>query len=189
MFNYLQQNKHIFFIIIPFNGNMLLISVMICFVSALIPLQAQYDTATINYGIDITKNLGLASEAGIGLRLEYAHNCYTTYMAEYHYFSTFESEHENYHEVALGANLIMFNWYPTTITAGMGYIVNTSKAFEEIEDEAFIGIRTGNLNHGAQIKLRALHNVSQYMHLFTDLNIKTLGSRYHTFTLGLNYEF
>ena len=98
-------------------------------------------------------------------------------------------EAEAYNELALGVNLILFNWYPTTITAGFGYIGNDSSIFEEIEDEAFIGLRTGDFNHGVQIKLRALYQISIPVHIFAELNIKSLGRRYDTFLVGFSYDF
>lgn len=152
---------------------------------------SQYDISAINYGIVVIKNLGLANEAGIGVRMEYAPNCYTTYMGEYNRLFSIgaEEEIEGYNELALGVNLILFNWYPTTITAGMGYIGNDSNSFEMIEDEAFLGFRTGGFNHGAQIKIRALHQVSAPVHIFAEFNLKSLGRRYDAVLIGFSYDF
>ncbi len=152
-------------------------------------VMAQYDPGAVNYGLVGVKNLSIAGELGIGARIEYAHNCYTTYMAEYNRFLDVDGTEEGYNEIAVGVNLILFNWYPTTITAGFGYIANTSAAFEAIEEDAFIGFTGGGLNHGAQIKLRALHQVSIPIHIFAELNLKSLGTRYHTVAVGFSYDF
>ncbi len=151
---------------------------------------AQYDPGATNYGLVAIKSFGLQNEVGLGARVEYAFNCYTTFIGEYNRSFAFDvDEYEGFNELAIGVNLIMFNWYPTTITAGMGYIGNDSSVFEDIEDEAFLGFRTGNFNHGAQIKIRALHQISIPVHIFAEFNIKSLGRRYDTFLIGFSYDF
>ena len=152
---------------------------------------AQYDPGTTNYGIVALKNFGQENEVGLGARVEYAFNCYTTFIGEYNRSFALDPDenYEGFNELALGVNLTLFNWYPTTITAGMGYIGNDSSFFEEIEDDAFLGFRTGNFNHGAQIKIRALHQVSIPVHIFAEFNVKSLGRRYDTFLIGFSYDF
>ncbi len=152
---------------------------------------AQYDSGATNYGLVAIKSFGLQNEAALGARVEYAFNCYTTFMGEYNrsFVIASDQEEEVYNELALGVNLILFNWYPTTITAGIGYMGNDSSFFEEIEDEAFLAFRTGNFNHGAQIKIRALHQISTPVHIFAELNLKSLGRRYDTFLVGFSYDF
>lgn len=152
---------------------------------------AQYEPSAINYGFVAIKSFGFQNEGGLGVRMEYASNCYTTFLGEYNRLFSIgaEDEVEGYNELALGVNLILFNWYPTTITAGLGYIGNDSSVFETIEDEAFLGFRTGGFNHGAQIKLRALHQISIPVHIFAELNLKSLGRRYDTFLIGFSYDF
>lgn len=152
---------------------------------------AQYDPSAVNYGLVAVKSFGLENEIAVGARIEYAFNCYTTFMGEYSrtFAINAEDDYEGFNEFALGVNLIMFNWYPTTITAGIGYMGNNSDEFERIENDAFLGFRTGNFNHGAQIKIRALHQVSIPVHIFAELNVKSLGRRYDTFLVGFSYDF
>jgi len=151
---------------------------------------AQYEPGAINYGLVLAKPFGAASELGAGLRIEYASNCYTTFLGEYNRYQSFGSETESgYNELAFGVNLILFNWYPTTITAGMGYVGNDSGAIENIEEEGYLVFKTGSLNHGAQIKLRAMHQASVKVHIFAELNIKSIAQRYDTFLIGLSYDF
>ena len=152
---------------------------------------AQYEPQAWNYGLTASKSAGFESEVGFGARIEYAPNCYTTYMAEYNRSFDFGSTEEDlsFDEIALGVNLILFNWYPTTITAGMGYVGNNSYLIEEDSDDAFLVLSTGDFNHGGQIKLRALHQVSIPVHIFAELNLKSLGNDYHTFLIGFSYDF
>ncbi|GGX23074.1 hypothetical protein [Aquimarina muelleri] len=152
---------------------------------------AQYDPGAINYGLVAGKNFGLEEELSFGARVEYAFNCYTTFMGEYNRSLSFENNkgYKAYNEFAFGVNLILFNWYPTTITAGMGYTGNDSAFFEDIEDKAFLGFRTANFNHGAQIKIRVLYHISKPVHVFAELNVKSLGRRYDTFLIGFSYDF
>ncbi len=155
-------------------------------------MSAQYDSGAINYGFVASKSFGLQNEVGLGARIEYAFNCYTTFMGEYNRSFTVggdDDDNEGFNELALGVNLILFNWYPTTITAGIGYVGNDSSVFEDFEDEAFLGIRSGSFNHGAQIKIRALHQISIPVHIFAELNVKSLGRRYDTFLIGFSYDF
>ncbi len=164
---------------------------LICICCGLYTASAQYDPGATNFGLVASKSFGLENEIALGGRIEYAFNCYTTFIGEYN--RTFavgaDEDYEGFNELALGVNLIMFNWYPTTITAGIGYMGNDSKEFEAIEDDAFLGFRTGNFNHGAQIKLRALHQVSIPVHIFAEINVKSLGRRYDTFLVGFSYDF
>ncbi len=151
----------------------------------------QYDPGATNYGLVAGKNFGLEDEVTAGARIEYAYNCFTTFIGEYNRsFTIADSEtYEAYNELAFGVNIIAFNWYPTTITAGMGYIGNDSGIFETIDDKAFLAFRTGNFNHGAQIKIRALHHISKPIHVFAEINLKSLGRRYDTFLVGFSYDF
>ena len=154
-------------------------------------VKAQYEPGAVNYGLTAIKTANTINEVGLGARIEYASNCYTTFLGEYNRLFSVASddEVEGYNELALGVNLILFNWYPTTITAGFGYIGNDSSFFEEVEDDAFIGLRTGGFNHGVQIKLRALHQISIPVHIFAEVNLKSLGDQYHTFSVGFSYDF
>ncbi len=152
---------------------------------------AQYDSGAINYGIVSIKNLGLQNEVGFGGRIEYALNCYTTFLGEYNRLFSIGSDKnvKGYNELGFVVNLIMFNWYPTTITSGLGYIVNDSDIFKTIEKKAYLAFRSGDFNHGAQVKVRALYQISKPLHVFLELNIKSLGRRYDTLLIGFNYDF
>jgi len=48
---------------------------------------------------------------------------------------------------------------------------------------------TGDFNHGIQVKLRGLHQISTSVHIFAEFNIKSLGRRYDTFLIGFSYDF
>jgi len=154
-------------------------------------MTAQYDPGVTNYGLVAAKSFGLVNEVSVGARIEYAFNCYTTFIGEYNRAIVIgeDERHEGFNELALGVNLIMFNWFPTTITAGMGYVGNDSIEFEAIEKDAFLGFRTGAFNHGAQIKIRALHYIADPLHIYAEVNVKSLGRRYDTFVIGFNYDF
>ncbi|MBP2834190.1 hypothetical protein J8281_18475 [Aquimarina sp. U1-2] len=151
----------------------------------------QYDPDAINYGIVAIKSFGLENEIALGARIEYASNCYTTFIGEYNrtFAINATDTYQEFNEFALGVNLIMFNWYPTTITAGIGYLVNDYDEFEAIQDEAFLGFRSGDFNHGAQIKMRALYQITTPIHIFAELNVKSLGRRFDTFLVGFSYNF
>ena len=153
--------------------------------------EAQYDINSWHYGLAITKGLGSARELGAGVRIEYAMNCSTTFLGEYNrsFFLDSNPEDSEYNELALGVNIILFNWYPTTITAGIGYIGNDSAIFESIEKDAYLSFRTGDFNHGAQIKFRMIHRIGSSLNIFAELNIKSLGRHYDTLGIGFNYDF
>ncbi|RZT00230.1 hypothetical protein [Aquimarina brevivitae] len=159
--------------------------------SSAVMATAQYEPQAWNYGLTSSKTIGIEAEVGFGVRIEYAPNCYTTYMAEYNRSFDFGDTEEDlsFNELALGVNLILFNWYPTTITAGMGYVGNNSKLITEDGDDAFLVISSETFNHGAQIKLRALHQVAIPIHIFAELNLKSLGNDFHTVLIGFSYDF
>ncbi|MFL1895983.1 hypothetical protein ACJRPK_09795 [Aquimarina sp. 2-A2] len=166
---------------------------LLLFIVSISAIQGQYEPNSLNFGVAINKNFGLASELGIGVRVEYAPNCFTTYMGEFNRQILINPDEEErrtgYNEVAVGVNLILFNWYPTTITAGIGYVGNDEPGLDERLDKAFLVIQSGNFNHGAQIKLRALYQLTIPIHIYAELNIKSLGRRYDTFVIGFNYDF
>ena len=153
--------------------------------------QAQYNPGAFHYGIVGVKGLESIDEVGLGARVEFAYNCYNTFLVEYNrLFSVGDADGNNgYNEIGINTNLILFNWYPTTITAGMGYIGNDDSNFERREDDATLSFRTGDINHGVQIKLRALHHLTKAVHLFGEFNVKSLGRNYHTFLVGFSYDF
>lgn len=152
---------------------------------------AQYTPGSYHYGLVGVKPFDAVNTIGAGVRVEYAYNCYNTFMAEYNRSFAIgdSSEAEGYNEFAFGSNLILFNWYPTTITAGMGFFTNDDSLFESRKDAAVLFFQTGDLNHGVQIKVRALHHLTKEVHLFGELNLKSLGGDYHTFLVGFNYNF
>ena len=154
-------------------------------------LFAQYTPGSFHYGAAAIKGFESTNEFGAGIRVEFAYNCYNTFMLEYNRIETIggDADNKGYNELAFGTNLILFNWYPTTITAGMGYIGNDDSAFNDEENNAALSFKTGRLNHGVQIKVRALHHITRAIHLFGEFNIKSLGNEYHTFLLGASYNF
>ena len=167
------------------------ILILLVFFSFFFEINAQYNPGIFNYGIVAIKGANSVSEIGGGLRVEFAYNCYNTFMVEYNRLFSVASNNENsgYNEVVLGTSLILFNWNPTTVTAGMGYVVNNDSDFKNKVDEANLVFQTESLNHGVQIKLRGLHKLSRSIHVFGEFNLKSLGADYHNFLIGLNYEF
>lgn len=154
-------------------------------------IHAQYTPGAFNYGIVGVKGFDTINTLGAGIRVEYAYNCYNTFMVEYNrsFVLGGNEEAEGYNEFILGSNLILFNWNPTTITAGMGVFTNDDALFENRNNKAILSFQTGNLNHGVLIKIRALHHFTKAVHIFGEFNLKSLGSDYHTFLVGMSYDF
>jgi|GEM_PF-4403708 len=125
---------------------------------------AQYIPQGWNYGLGAVGTIGGQQQFGFSPRVEYAPTCYTS-------------------------NTILFNFDPTYITVGLGYMVNTSTAFEAMQKEALLFFTTGAINHGLQMKLRALIRMSLPMHFFIELNVKSLGRYYDAVAIGLLYDF
>ena len=71
----------------------------------------------------------------------------------------------------------------------MGYVGNNASFFEDIEKDAYLSFSNGSFHHGAQIKLRALYQVSPPLHIFIEGNLKSLGRRFDTITIGFNFDF
>lgn len=151
---------------------------------------AQYIPQGWNYGLGAVANIGEQQQFGFSPRVEYAPTCYTSYLLAYdYYFSLTNPQKEGVHELSFGVNTILFNFEPTYITVGLGYMVNTSTAFEEMQKEALLFFTSGAINHGLQMKLRALIRISLPMHFFMELNVKSLGRYYDTVAIGLLYDF
>ena len=56
----------------------------------------------------------------------------------------------------------------------MGYVGNNSSLIEEDSDDAFLVLSSGDFNHGGQIKLRALHQLTIPVPIFAEINLKSL---------------
>lgn len=147
-------------------------------------LQAQYDPGAITYGGGLHKNIWSKSY-GAGARLEYAKNCYTTFLGE---VNLSNNSNDIDGELVSSVNLILFNFYPTTITAGMGFLLNFDEDFVENES-SFLVFENENVQFGALMKFRALHKVSSPVHIFVEVNFRSLGKEYHTVNIGYNYNF
>ena len=154
--------------------------------------QAQYIPQGVNYGIAAIGSGREEPLIGFSPRVEYAPTCYTSYMATYGYqFSLTENAltSSGFHEFSFSVNTILFNLEPVYITVGGGYMFNTSPAFDEKDTEAILFFKTGTINHGLELKLRALIRVKLPIHIFAEINIRSLGRLYDNIGVGVLYDF
>ena len=147
-------------------------------------LYAQYNPGAINYGGSVHKNIW-SNSYGAGARVEYAANCFTTFLGEVN-LSNNDSNING--ELVSSVNLILFNFHPTTITAGMGFLLNFDKNYIE-NDSSFLVFENENAQFGALMKFRALHKVSRTVHIFAEMNLRSIGREYHNVSVGYNYNF
>ncbi len=155
-----------------------------------IGLHAQYIPDGFNFGAAITSTYQDEQLVGFSPRLEYAPTCYTSYMGTYSYqFSLTDSTIEGFHEFSYSVNTILFNFEPTYITIGGGYMFNTSSTFDEKDNDAILFFKTGDVNHGLELKLRALIRIDLPIHIFAEVNFRSLGRLYDTVGIGALYDF
>ncbi len=160
------------------------------FIGLVMQLEAQYIPQGVNYGIAATGSFREETLLGFSPRVEYAPTCYTSYMATYGYlFPIADSTVDGIHEFSFSVNTILFNFEPTYITVGAGYMFNTSSTFDEKDNEAILFFKTGDINHGLELKLRALIRLKLPLHVFAEMNIRSLGREYDTIGVGILYDF
>ncbi|MFD2565324.1 hypothetical protein [Aquimarina rubra] len=152
--------------------------------------QEIYERGTIDFGLGAVISVGLQEEVGFDIRFQYTSSSRkTTYVAEYNRFFIKELENTRaFNDVGLSYNLRLIQWESLSITGGIGYVGNDYEVLSRAEDTSNLFFSTGNFNHGVGLKFRGLYNITNPIHLFVELNLKSFGRRYDTFGFGLTYS-
>lgn len=130
------------------------------------------------------KDLGLL---GATVQLNYASNCYTTYVNELTVFNVLD---ETYYQGASSVNLIINNFKRQRLflTGGVGLSLAKVDLDKEALDDAFFNFSQGDLHLTALFKVRTLLQLNSWSFWTTEINVNTLGDNFVTFSTGINYE-
>ena len=141
-------------------------------------------------GLNTNTTFSAPDQVGGNFQVNYAHNCYTTFVNE---ISVFPYKDQTAFEVASTANLILNNFKRQhfILTGGIGLsLTSVSLTNNEIKDSFLAISGEGNENHlGVLVKIRGLYQFKPYWNFVTSINLKTLGTEFVNFSVGLNYEF
>jgi len=176
MWNFLPVNKQVRKIIVVF---------------ALFGGFSAFAQKALDFGIGSTISIGLQDEWAVHLKSQYHFNEKWSVFTDYNLFfrrDVVAQNTENFHEFALGANYQLFNVQTLEIYGGLGYLVNNFPIQENNPDTSDLYFTTGNLNHAAEIKFLGTLPIGEKIHLFSEINFKSFGKRYDTFSFGLIYR-
>lgn len=153
-------------------------------------LWAQHEPRAWIIGGQINAPFNSIEQIGGNFQVNYAGNCYTTIINE---ISVFPYEGQTAFEVASSVNLILNNFKKQhfMLTGGIGLALTSVTLTDKQVKDSFLAISGAtNENHlGALIKLKGLYQFKPYWNFVTSVNLKTLGSEFVNFSMGLNYEF
>lgn len=151
---------------------------------------AQHEPKAWIVGLNTNTTFSNLSNLGGSLQVNYAYNCYTTYVNE---ISVFTFNNQTAYEVASSVNLILNNFKASQfiLTGGIGLTVtHVTLSASDLED-SFLNISTDtNETHlGVLGKIRGLYQFKPGWNWVNEINLKTLGSNFINFSTGFNYEF
>lgn len=153
-------------------------------------LVAQHEPKAWVIGGNISTFTTDAVRLGGNIQINYAYNCYTTWVNEIHAF-----QFENQTGVSIGSsvNLILNNFKKQhfILTGGLGLAVNAIDLDNQKVEKSFFAISNStNESHlSALIKLRGLLQFKPYWNWVTEANLNSLGKDFIYFSTGINYEF
>jgi len=153
-------------------------------------LFSQYENGSVDLGLGAIISVGLQEEVGFDIRFQYTSPTEKdAYIAEYNRYFIKELENtEVYNELGASYNIRLFYWEALSITGGIGYVGNDYRVLSRAEDTSNLFFSTGSFNHGAQLKFRGLYQITMPIHIFAELNLKSFGRRYDTFSFGMTYS-
>lgn len=146
---------------------------------------------SIDFGTGAVISVGFQEEWAIGLRAKYHSRKKWSYLGEYNLFfrrDVTAQNTETFGEVALTLNHKLLKINKINIYLGIGYVANNFNMNKMDPDTSGLFIKNGNFNHGAQLKFSGNLPIGKRLKLFADLNLKSFGRRYDTFSFGLLYS-
>ncbi len=148
-------------------------------------------TPSFDFGPGAVVSVGFQEEWALDVRAQYGSGKKWTYLAEYNLFfrrDVTAQNTETFGEIALTANYELFKISGISFSGGIGYTVNSFNMNERDPDTSNLFFESGRYNHGAQLKFLGILPLGDRIKLFSDLNLKSFGRRYDTFSFGLLYS-
>lgn len=145
----------------------------------------------IDFGGGATLSVGLQDEWAVNMRAQYHEEKQWSYLAEYNLFfrrDVTTQNTETFSEFAASINYQLLEFGKISILGGLGYTANNFEMNKKDPDASNLFFETGKLNHGAQLKFLGFLPLGKAFKLFAELNLKSFGRRYDTFTFGLIYR-
>jgi|GEM_PF-3492424 len=153
-------------------------------------LWSQHDPKAWVIGLNTNAPFSSPEQIGGNFQINYAHNCYTTFVNE---ISIIPYQEQTTFEIASSANLILNNFKRQhfILTGGIGLALTSVTLTKKEVRDSFLSIsgETNQYHLGAFVKIRGLYQFKPYWNFVTSVNLKTLGSKFVNFSVGLNYEF
>ena len=148
-------------------------------------------TPSIDFGPGAVISVGFQEEWALDVRAQYQTAKKWNFSGEYNLFfrrDVTSQNTETFGEIAFTANRELFRIFGIDIFWGIGYVANDFEMNENDPDTSNLFFESGRFNHGAQLKFSGILSWGDRIKLFSDLNLKSFGRRYDTFSFGLLYS-
>lgn len=152
--------------------------------------KAKAQTPAFDFGAGTAISVGFQDEWAVGVRTHYHWNRWSG-LAEYNLFFQRDATSQNtahFNEIALGVNYYLTGILGISVSAGLGYVGNNFDLNENDPDTSTLYFKSGNFNHGAQLKLLGNIPLGKRIKIYAEMNFKSFGRRYDTFAFGLLYS-
>lgn len=148
---------------------------------------AQHNPKNWVIGAQATSPFSGLDLAGATLQVNYASNCYTTFVNEFTAFNVFDTP---YYQGASSVTLIINNFERQHffLTGGLGLSLTKLNLQKEELDDAFFVFSQGNYHLSTVFKIRGLLQFNKWFFWTSEINVNTLGDNFVTFSTGINYE-
>ncbi|MBW2962582.1 hypothetical protein [Mesonia aestuariivivens] len=145
----------------------------------------------LDFGLGASVNVGLQNEWAVQLKSQYHFNEKWSLFADYNLFFRRDVNTQNtekYHEIALGGSYHVIHYQSIKIYTGLAYVFNDFPIQENNPDTSSLYKNSGTVNHLAKIQLLGTLPLGEKVLLFSEINLKSAGRRYDTFSFGLIYR-
>ncbi len=150
-------------------------------------IMAQHNPKNFVIGGELTAPFSDIELGGGTIQLNYASNCYTTYVNE---LSVFNIGEDPFFQGASSVNLIINNFKRQNffLIGGIGLSLTKTALTKKELDDAFFSFSEGEFHLSALFKLRGMLQFNKWTFWTTEINVNTLGNDFITFSTGINYE-
>lgn len=128
-----------------------------------------------------------AELVGATLQLNYASNCYTTFVNEFSAYNVFD---ESFYQGTSSVTLVINNFKRQNffLTGGLGLSLTNVNLNKKQLNDAFFVFSQGDFHLSTVFKLRGLLQFNKWFFWTSEINVNTLGDNFVTFSTGINYE-
>ncbi len=163
---------------------LIILIALLCYVN----MVGQHNPKNFVIGAELTAPFSDIEFGGATVQLNYASNCYTTFVNELSVYNL--TGDQPFYQGASSVNLIINNFKRQNffLVGGIGLSLTNGELGKEALDDAFFSFSQGDYHLSAVFKLRGMLQFNKWTFWTTEINVNTLGDDFVTFSTGINYE-